>query len=89
VVWLVQLANCDVAEALLGGTFNSRPETHNSRTYLLLDEQGRRDLKEIQDDALKASLEVGEASAKRLTKSKADALPVYAIMLCIDLPNPK
>ncbi len=89
VIWLIQLANCDVAESLLGGTFNSRPDTHNSRTYLLLDEQGRRGLKEIQDDALEASLEIGEASAKRLAKSKADGLPVYAIMLCIDLPDPK
>lgn len=89
VTWVMQLVNCDVAEALLAGTFNRRPDTHNSRTHLLVDEQGRREIKKIQDHALEASLAVGSASADRLKESEAIGLPLKTVMLCIDCSNPK
>jgi DNA-binding transcriptional ArsR family regulator len=88
VTWVVQLVNCDVAEALLAGTFNKRPDTHNSRSHLLVDEQGRRELKEIQDDALEASRAVEVASAKRLEKKRSEVFPLNVVMLSIDLPHP-
>jgi DNA-binding transcriptional ArsR family regulator len=87
--WVLQLVNCDVAEAILAGTFNERTDTHTSRSHLLVDEQGRREIKEILDNALEASLAVGVASAKRLEESKAEKFPVKAVILSIDMPKAK
>lgn len=89
VTWLLQMANCDVAMAILGGTFQSEVQTHASRTCLQLDEQARGELAEIQDQALRATLEVEERCAKRMSgQSECCVKPVVAVMYCVDMPLP-
>jgi DNA-binding transcriptional ArsR family regulator len=87
--WTMQLILCDAAEAMDAGTFNTRSDTHTSRTPLYLDEQGWREVGQIQDEALDAIFQVQEAAAQRLAESKDEGLHASASMLCIEMPTPR
>jgi len=87
--WLLQILNLDVAQALLAGTFNARPDTHSSCPKILVDEQGRQDIHEILDDTMTRILEVGEASNKRMANCSDTSAQVVACgLICVDLPSP-
>jgi DNA-binding transcriptional ArsR family regulator len=87
--WLLQILNLDVAQAMLAGTFNARPDTHSSCPKILVDEQGRQDIHGILDDALARILKVEAASNKRMANcSNTYAQMVSCGLICVDLPSP-
>lgn len=87
--WIMQLVGCDAAEALKAGTFNARIDSHASRTRMVVDEQGWRELNQIQNDALYASFAVQAASAERLAEGDCDEIHVMGALLCVEMPAPK
>lgn len=86
--WTMQLILADAAEALDAGTFNARGDTHTSRTPLYVDEQGWRELGQIQNEALEAILQVQAASAERMVNENGEGIRASASMLCIEMPDP-
>ncbi len=87
--WIAQMIGSDVIEALKAGTFNTRPDTHTSRTRFVVDAQGWRDLNRIQDEALDASFAVQAASAERLAESGEEGVHVMGAMLSVVMPPPR
>jgi DNA-binding transcriptional ArsR family regulator len=70
----------------------SRPEAHLSRTDLVVDDQGWRELADVLRDALKRMDEIEAQSAKRLKKTDHDGeLKATAALLLFEtvLPDPK
>ncbi len=85
--WIIQLLLADASQAMGAGSFDARSDRHLSRTPLLLDEEGWKELVEIQNEALKAVLQVQAASAERLTKAdRGESFPAIASMTCFELP---
>lgn len=77
---LLQIAVDDAVDALRAGTFNS-PNSHQSRTTMILDEQGRNDVFELMEATLERVLEVGKQSSKSLKKRPEDGAPVEVFMM--------
>lgn len=87
-IWTLQLILADAAQALGAGTFDARENRHLSRTPLLVDEQGWRELVEIQARALRETLEVQAASAERMSGEDGDGgFPAFAAMTCFEMPD--
>ena len=84
--WTLQRLLADVTLALAGKTFDARADRHLSRTPLLLDEEGWRELVAIQAEALAATLAVQAASAARLGETNAEGFPAIASISCFELP---
>jgi DNA-binding transcriptional ArsR family regulator len=85
--WIIQLLLADASQALAAGSFDARADRHLSRTPLLVDEEGWRELVEVQATALKAVLEVQAASAERLTKADdEEGIPTIAAMTFFEMP---
>jgi predicted transcriptional regulator len=85
--WIVEMINSDISEAIVAGTFGTRPDAHASRTISLVDEQGWRELTRIQDDALEASFAIQTESGERLAESGAEGMSVLSAMFCCELPG--
>jgi DNA-binding transcriptional ArsR family regulator len=85
--WVIQLLIVDASQALAAGTFDARGDRHLSRTPLLVDEEGWRQLVEIKASALEAVLEVQAASANRLAAADGEeGIPTVAAMTLFELP---
>lgn len=85
--WVIQLTLADATQALAAGTYDARSDRHLSRTPLLLDEEGWRELVAIQAEALQATLDVQAACAERLSKDKdAQGFAAMASMSCFEMP---
>jgi DNA-binding transcriptional ArsR family regulator len=85
--WIIQLLLADASQALAAGTFDARGSRHLSRTPLLVDEEGWRELVEIQATALRAVLEVRAASAERLTTADGEkGIPTIAALTFFEMP---
>jgi DNA-binding transcriptional ArsR family regulator len=85
--WGVQLLLADVTQSLAAKVFDARSDRHLSRTPLLVDEEGWRELVEIENNALEAVLQVQAASAERLTKAEGEeGFPAIAAMACFEMP---
>jgi hypothetical protein len=77
----------DATQALAAGTFDARGDRHLSRTPMLVDEEGWRELVEIHATALKATLEVQAASAERMSKVDDDeGIPTIAALTFFEMP---
>jgi hypothetical protein len=85
--WIVEMINFDVREALEGGTFVSRQDSHASRSVSPVDAQGWDELRRIHSDALDAVLAVEAASAERLAESGEAGFPALSAMICCELPS--
>ncbi len=85
--WIIEMINADVREAVEGGTFVSRRDSHASRTVPVVDEQGWDELRRIHADALDAVLAIEAASAERLAESGEAGFPTLSAMLCCELPR--
>ena len=80
------MINADIRKAFEAGTFEAREDRHISRVVSPVDEQGWRELIQIQEDALKASFAVHAASAERLAESGEEGLAAMSAMICCELP---
>ncbi len=87
-LWIVDMIDADVREALEQGTFVARPESHASRVVPLVDERGWQELVRIHADALEAVFAVEAASAERLAEKDETGFPVLSAMFCCELPPP-
>jgi DNA-binding transcriptional ArsR family regulator len=83
----VKLIVADAARAFEGDTFDRREDRHLSRTPLLVDEEGWREVVAAQDAALEAVLDAQGASAARMNASKEEGFPVIAAMVCFEMPR--
>ena len=85
--WIIQLLLVDASQALAAGTFDARGDRHLSRTPLLVDEEGWRELVEIQANALRAMLEVQAASAAGSNAADGEeGIPTVAAMTLFEMP---
>jgi DNA-binding transcriptional ArsR family regulator len=76
----------DATEALVAGTIDARTDSHVTRTPLVLDEQGWKELNEILTDALDRALEIQEEAAGRLAKDKKEGMPTKLAILHFESP---
>ncbi|HEX3360277.1 MAG TPA: helix-turn-helix domain-containing protein [Solirubrobacterales bacterium] len=76
----------DATAAMLEGTIDSRTDTHISRTPLLLDDAGWKELSKILSDTLERAMKIGEESATRLANDKADGIPANLSLLHFEVP---
>jgi DNA-binding transcriptional ArsR family regulator len=77
----------DASTALKSGTFDKRDERHLSRTPMLLDAEGFRNVAKILNDALDAILVEQAASAERRNNSDEPGVPTIAVMASFELPE--
>lgn len=84
--WIIEMVNSDIREAVDGGTFLARLDSHASRTVPMVDEQGWEELRRIHTNALAAVLAVQAASAERLAEKGEPGFPVLSAMVCCELP---
>jgi DNA-binding transcriptional ArsR family regulator len=71
----------DVVAAIQGGSFNARDDVHMSWTPGVVDQQGWDESVELVNDTLAKIIKIQGASAKRLTKSGEEGIPVTAILM--------
>ena len=76
----------DATGAMLEGTIDSRTDTHISRTPLVLDDAGWKELSKLLSDTLEQSMKIGEESASRLANDKADGIPATLALLHFEVP---
>jgi DNA-binding transcriptional ArsR family regulator len=76
----------DATAALTEGTIDSRTDTHITRTPLVLDEAGWSELGKLLDETLDQAMRIGEESASRLAKEKADGIPTSLSLLHFEIP---
>ena len=76
----------DATAAMLEGTIDSRTDTHISRTPLVLDDAGWKQLSKILSDTLEQAMKIGEESASRLADDKVDGIPANLSLLHFEVP---
>lgn len=69
----------EAAEALQAGTFNAR-NNHHSRTAMVLDEDGSREVLELMDETLERMLQIRKRCSGRL-KSSGAGIPMEVFMI--------
>jgi DNA-binding transcriptional ArsR family regulator len=77
---LLQLTVDDALAALRAGTFNAR-DSHQSRTSMILDEQGWADVTGVMRRALEEMLGVRRESERRQRASTGRGIPVEVVMM--------
>ncbi len=77
---LLRDAAQDALEALEAGTFSGF-DSHQSRTTVILDEKGRRDVFELMQATLERVLEVGRQCSKSLQQGPEEGTPVEVFMM--------
>ena len=76
----------DATAAMTEGTIDSRTDTHISRTPLVLDEAGWTELSKLLTETLEQTMRIGEESANRLAKEKAEGIPASVSILHFEVP---
>jgi DNA-binding transcriptional ArsR family regulator len=76
----------DASAAMLEGTIDSRTDTHISRTPLVLDDAGWKDLSKLLKGTLEQAMKIGEESAGRLADEGADGIPTSLSLLHFEIP---
>src|ERR1700712_2747907 len=71
----------DATAAMLEGTIDSRTDTHISRTPLVLDDTGWKELSKLLGDTLESAMKIGEESTNRLAKEQGDGIPTSLSLL--------
>jgi DNA-binding transcriptional ArsR family regulator len=71
----------DVVGAIEGGTFNARDDVHMSWTPGVVDEQGWSECADLLNETLAKLIDIQGSSAKRLTKSGEEGIPVTAVLM--------
>ncbi|MBS1878746.1 MAG: helix-turn-helix transcriptional regulator [Actinobacteria bacterium] len=84
---IVQTIGEDINRAMLEGTTEKHTDTHISRSPLVLDEQGWKDLTKVLADLLERANEIQSESAARLNKSKGDSINTKLAVLHFETPS--
>jgi DNA-binding transcriptional ArsR family regulator len=84
---LLDLIQSDAIRALVEGTFEAREDAHLTRTLMLLDERGWRDLMKGLSSTLSMVSKVQRESATRLLKSGEPGIPASVSILGFELPE--
>jgi len=84
---VVEMILGDLAPAFESGTFDARPDRHLSRTPVVLDEEGWRDLHELLDETLDRVLDLQAQSADRLTGSDEDGILAKVALIGFESPQ--
>lgn len=84
--WIIREINTDVCEALEGGAFDARPESHAARSVFAVDEEGWSELSRIHEEALAAVFAVESASAERLAESGEEGFRILSATILSELP---
>jgi DNA-binding transcriptional ArsR family regulator len=71
----------DATRALVEGTLEKHTDSHISRTPLVLDEQGWRDLSALLNDVLERANTIQGEAASRLSKDKGDSINTMMAIL--------
>ena len=74
-------------DAIKSGTFESRADRHLTRSPLVLDEQGWKELNERLRKALSDAETIAAQSAKRLKKSEEEEIPTRLVMMHFEAPS--
>ena len=83
---IIEAIGQDATAAMLEGTIDSRIDTHISRTPLVLDDAGWKELSKLLSETLEGSMKIAEESASRLAKDKADGIPATLALLHFEVP---
>jgi DNA-binding transcriptional ArsR family regulator len=84
---LLELIQADAVRSLVEGTFEAREDVHLTRTLMLLDERGWRDLMKALGDTLERVGKIQTQAATRLQGSDEDGINVSVSMLGFELPE--
>ncbi len=88
-IWILQLSLTDAAKALNAGLLDARADRHLSRIPLRLDEQGWREVTDLQNNALAAIVAAQEAATARLDGDDGgEVIYATASMNCFEGPPP-
>jgi DNA-binding transcriptional ArsR family regulator len=79
----------DVVGAINGGTFNKRDDVHISWTPGVVDEQGWGESSDLVNETLEKLINIHAGSAKRLSKSGKEGIPVAAVLMNYEAPVAK
>lgn len=84
---LMELIQGDVVRALEEGTFEAREDVHMTRTLMLLDDKGWRDLTRTLSAALDSVSKIQDESSARLRKSGEEGISVSVSLLGFEIPS--
>lgn len=76
----------DATDALVAGTIDARTDSHVTRTPLVLDEKGWKELNEVLKGTLDRALEIQDEAAERLAEDKQEGMPTKLAILHFESP---
>lgn len=77
----------DAIDAFNAGTFEKRSDRHLSRTPLLVDKEGWKDLTKLHDTTLFRVLEIQAESAERMQDGRP-GIHAESVQMCFEMPEP-
>jgi DNA-binding transcriptional ArsR family regulator len=87
-IWIVRMILADAAKSFQANVFDARPNTHLSRTPIIVDETGLGEVANIQTRALNEIIQAEATSAERMVQSGEQGMNIIAAMMCFELPEP-
>lgn len=85
--YILQLLVADIARAMDGHTFDSRPNRAILRTPMLVDEDGFQELSELHLEMYERTLDIQARSAERLTGKDEGAIPTVSASMFFESPE--
>ncbi len=86
--YVMQVIIGDAIHADQEGTFDARLDRHLSRTPIVVDEIGWKELHDLHLEALNKIIEVQAKSAERLANAEEpESFPAMAAAICIEMPQ--
>jgi hypothetical protein len=77
----------EIEQVLEMGTFDARLDRHLTRTHVVVDEQGWRELAKIHDEAFLATIAARDRSAERLRRSGKPGIEGRSIQVLFEVPR--
>jgi DNA-binding transcriptional ArsR family regulator len=87
-VEILRMMGQDLEEAILGGTIMDPNDHHMSRTPMVVDEEGWREVIELLDSNLEPLQEIKRRSARRQAKKPTKTFPIKVEILQFRSPDP-
>lgn len=84
---LLEAIGQDAAAAMVANTIENRPDSHISRTPMVLDETGWDELTRLLLDTLNRALEIQEEAAGRLAEGKTEPITNMLAILNFETPT--